>query len=165
MNRVLKAAWVAIAILIALTATGCGESGSSSTASATTAAKAKGRKWIKLHWEWHASLACKKGMEQADEVMHRAAGKPAPHPPSASPSWERFRVPVKALLPTFRRTLDELEAIKPDAEDAYDYEHILERMRIELKEAEKNPTAPISSRPLKGSGKTAYVYGIHACLY
>jgi hypothetical protein len=165
MKRGLQAAWVALAMIIAVAAIGCGESGSSSTASATTAATTKGRKWRKLHWEWHASLACKKGMEQADLVMHRAAGQPAPQPPSSSPDWESFEVPVKALLPTFRQTLADLEAIQPDPQDAYDYEHILERMRLELTEAEKNPTAPISSRPLKGSGKTAYVYGIHACLY
>jgi hypothetical protein len=165
MNRGLQAVWLAIAILIATAAVGCGESGSSSTASATTATAAKGRKWRKLHWEWHASLVCKKGMEQADLVMHKATGKPAPRPPSASPDWESFQVPVRVLLPTFRQTLADLEAIKPDTQDAYDYEHILERMRLELKEAAKNPTMPISSRPLKGAGKTAYVYGIHACLY
>jgi hypothetical protein len=165
MKRGLQAASLGIVILLALVVIGCGGgSESSSTAAATTAAK-KGRKWRKLHWEWHASLACKKGMEEADVAMHRAAGKPAPHPPSASPDWEGFRVPVKALLPTFRQTLAELEAIKPDGEDAYDYEHILELLRGELKEAEKNPSAPISSRPLKGAGKSAYVYGIHACLY
>ncbi len=164
MKRVLQAAWVSIAILLAIAAIGCGGSESSSAAAETTAAK-KGRKWKKLHWEWHASLACKKGMEQADVVMHKAAGEPTPKPPSASPDWESFEVPVKALLPTFQRTLVELEAIKPDGEDAYDYERILERLRIELKEAEANPSAPISSRPLKGAGKTAYVYGIHACLF
>jgi hypothetical protein len=161
----MQAAWVAIAILIAMSMLGCGGSESSSVASATTASKTKGRKWRKLHWEWHASLACKKGMEQADLVMHKAASRPPPKPPSASPDWESYGVPVRILLPTFRRTVAELEAIKPDTPDAYDYEHILERMRIELKEAEKNPTAPISSRPLKAAGKAAYVYGIHACLF
>jgi len=165
MNRVLKAALLGAAILAIAAALGCGSSDNSSTAAETTTANAKGRKWKKLHWEWHATLACKKGMEQADVVMHKAAGEPPPKPPSASPDWESFKVPVRALLPTFQQTLADLEAIKPDGEDAYDYERILERMRIELKEAEKNPNAPISSRPLKGSGKTAYVYGIHACLY
>jgi hypothetical protein len=166
MKRGLQAAWIGVVIVLAVAAIGCGGgSEAGSTTAATTAAKTKGRKWKKLHWEWHASLACKKGMEQADVVMHEAAGKAAPQPPSASPDWESFKVPVKVLLPTFRQTADELEAIKPDGEDAYDYERILERLRIELKEAEKNPSVPISSRPLKGAGKTAYVYGIHACLY
>jgi hypothetical protein len=165
MNRVLKAALVGAAILVVAVALGCGGGEDSSSAAETTKASAKGRKWKKLHWEWHASLACKKGMEEADLVMHKASGKPAPKPPSASPDWESFRVPVKALLPTFRQTLGELEDIEPDTEDAYDYERILERMRLELEEAEGNPGAPISSRPLKGAGKTAYVYGIHACLF
>ena len=168
MKRGLKAMWVSVALLLAVTAIGCGGGGgdgTSSTASATAAANSKGRKWRKLHWEWHASLACKKGMEQADVVMHKAAGQPAPKPPSASPDWESFKVPVKVLLPTFRQTRADLEAIEADGEDAYDYERILERLRLELKEAEKNPNAPISSRPLRGAGKTAYVYGIHACLW
>jgi hypothetical protein len=166
MKRELQAAWVGFVVLIAVFAIGCGSSSeTTSSASETTATKTKGRKWRKLHWEWHASLACKKGMEQADVVMHKAAGDPAPQPPSASPDWESFKVPVKALLPTFRQTITDLEAIAPDGPDAYNYEQILERMRLELKEAERNPDAPISSRPLKGAGKTAYVYGIHACLY
>jgi hypothetical protein len=165
MKRGLQAVWLSVVVLFAVAAVGCGGTEAGSTASATSATKTKGRKWRKLHWEWHASLACKKGMEQADVVMHKAAGQPAPQPPSASPDWESFKVPVRVLLPTFRQTVAELEAIKPDGEDAYDYEHILERLRLELKEAEGNPTAPIGSRPLKGAGKTAYVYGIHACLY
>ncbi|HET7455148.1 MAG TPA: hypothetical protein VFJ76_06475 [Solirubrobacterales bacterium] len=165
MNRVLKATLSGAAVLAIVAAVGCGSSESSSTATEATTAGAKGRKWKKLHWEWHASLVCKKGMEQADVLMHKASGKPAPKPPSASPDWESFQVPVKVLLPTFRQTWSELEAIEPDTEDAYDYERILERMRIELKEAEREPDAPISSRPLKGAGKTAYVYGIHACLF
>lgn len=165
MNRVLKAVAVGAAFLAVVAAIGCGGDGSSSTVAATGKTEVKGRKWRKLHWEWHASLACKKGMEQADLVMHEAAGKPPPRPPSAFPDWESFRVPVKVLLPTFRQTLAELEAIKADTADAYDYDRILERMRLELREAEKRPSAPISSRPLRGAGKTAFVYGIHACLY
>lgn len=164
MKRGLQAVWVVAVILFAVTAVGCGGSNNSSTA-AEAAPPHKGRKWQKLHWEWHASLACKRGMERADVVMHRVAGEPAPKPPSASPQWESFNVPVRVLLPTFQQTLADLETIKPDGEDAYDYERILERMRIELKEAEKQPDAPISSRPLRGAGKTAYVYGIHACLF
>ena len=166
MKRGLQAMWVGVVVLIAAFAIGCGGgSEPSSNASETAATETKGRKWRKLHWEWHASLACKKGMEQADVVMREAAGEPAPQPPSASPDWESFEVPVKALLPTFRQTVADLEAIEPDGPDAYNYERILERMRLELKEAERNPDAPISSRPLKGAGKMAYVYGIHACLY
>ena len=165
MNRVLKAAAVGAAILAVVAVIGCGGSDSSSTAAVAAKSEGKGRKWRKLHWEWHATLACKKGMEQADVAMHRAAGEPVPKPPSASPKWESFKVPVRALLPTFQQTLVDLEAIAPDGEDAYDYERILERMRIELKEAEKEPDAPISSRPLKGAGKTANVYGIHSCLF
>jgi hypothetical protein len=162
----LKAACTSVAVLLVVAAVGCGAGEVGSTAAETAAAKtSKGRKWRKFHWEWQATLVCKKGMEQADLVIHKAAGKPAPKSPSASPEWESSKVPVRVLLPTFRQTADELGAINPDREDAYDYERILERLRIELKQAEKNPDAPISSRPLKGAGKTAYVYGIHACLY
>jgi len=166
MNPGLKATCAGVAILLVLAAVGCGGGEGSTTAAETAAAKTgKGRKWRKLHWEWQATLVCKKGMEQADLVMHKAAGKPAPQPPSASPDWESFDVPVTVLLPTFRQTADELEQIEPDQQDAYDYEKILEMLRIELQQAESNPSAPVSSRPLRGAGKTAYVYGIHACLY
>lgn len=168
MKRGLQAVWVGVVVSLALLAFGCGggeETSSTASETASAATETKGRKWQKLHWEWHASLACKKGMEQADVVMHKAAGKPAPQPPSAAPDWESFKVPVKALLPTFRQTIADLEAIEADGPDAYNYDQILERMRTELKEAERNPEAPISSRPLKGAGKAAYVYGIHACLY
>jgi hypothetical protein len=164
MNGVSKVAWVGAAIVLAMMALGCGGSETSSTA-AETAASTKGRKWRKLNWEWHATLVCKKGMEAADVVMHEAAGEPLPGSPSASPDWESFKVPVRVLLPTFRRTAGELEAIEPDGADAYDYGKILERLRIELTQAEAEPNAPISSRPLSGAGKAAYVYGIHACLY
>jgi hypothetical protein len=164
MNRMLKAACMGAMIALAVAAFGCGGSEPGSTVAETAAAK-KGRKWRKLHWEWHATLVCKKGMEQADVVMHKAAGNALPKPPSAAPDWESFQVPVKVLLPTFRQTADELEAIEPDQADAYDYGKLLDRMRIELKQAEAEPDAPISSRPLKGAGKAAYVYGIHACLY
>lgn len=97
--------------------------------------------------------------------MHKAAGKAVPSTPSASPNWESFNVPVRVLLPTFRWTAEELEEVDPDKQDIYDYDRILERLRMDLKQAERHPDAPISSRPLASAGKAAYVYGIHACLY
>lgn len=165
MNRVLKAVALGVALALVVALAGCGGSESGSTTAAAAASSKDGRRKSKFRWEWHATVACKKGMERADVVMHKAAGKPAPSPPSAAPEWEGFKVPVRVLLPTFRRTAEELEAVEPDKQDAYDYDRILERLRTDLKQAEKHPDAPISSRPLAGAGKAAYVYGIHACLY
>jgi hypothetical protein len=164
MNRIRKAKWLAASLVLVIVIVGCGGSESGSTASSPTISKDSRRK-SKLRWEWHATVACKKGMEQADVVMHKAAGKPVPAPPSAAPDWEGFKLPVRVLLPTFRQTTGELEEVEPDKQDVYDYEQILKRFRLDLRQAEKNPGAPISSRPLASAGKAAYVYGIHACLY
>jgi hypothetical protein len=163
MNLVLRVGWV-VAVVFAVAITGCGGSETESTAG-TTAASKVGRNKSKLRWEWHATMACKKGMEQADVVMHKAAGRPAPKPPSAAPDWESFKVPVKVLLPTFRQTAEELEEVEVDDQDVSDYGRLLEKLRMELKQAERHPDAPVSSRPLASAGKAAYVYGIHACLY
>lgn len=163
MMRIWKATWLAALCALLLAMAGCGEGGGGSTASAP--ASKDSRRKSKFRWEWHATVACKKGMERADAVMHKAAGQAVPSSPSAAPDWESFKVPVRALLPTFRRTADELEAVQPDKQDVYDYEQILKRFRLDLRQAERNPTAPISSRPLASAGKAAYVYGIHACLY
>lgn len=164
MNWALKAVWLGVAIAVVTAAIGCGGSESGSTTDSAAASKV-GRRKSKFRWEWHATVACKKGMERADVVMHKAAGEGVPSPPSAAPDWESFKLPVKVLLPTFRQTAKELENVEPDKQDAYDYDQILERLRTDLKQAESNPEAPISSRPLASAGKAAYVYGIHACLF
>jgi hypothetical protein len=69
------------------------------------------------------------------------------------------------VLPAFRRIASQLEALEPAKADAYDYNSFLRRLGEELKEAEAHPEAPISSRPLAGAGKQAYVWGLHACLF
>jgi len=163
MNRVLKAAWIGMAILVVVLA-GCGGSDSSST-QATAEAPGKPRNLSKYDFIFHASILCKKGLEQADVAMHEAAGEPAPKQPSAAPDWEGSKLPLKVVLPAFRRIAGQLEALEPSKADAYDYDSFVTRLKKELKEAEAHPGAPISSRPLAGAGKQAYVWGLHACLF
>jgi hypothetical protein len=162
MDRVLKVAWVGAAILVIAAALGCGGSDSGST---TTKAGAKPRNLTKYDFIFGASIICKKGLEQADVAMHKAAGEPAPKQPSSAPDWEDSKLPLKVVLPAFRRIASQLEALEPAKADAYDYNSFLARLKEELKEAEANPGAPISSRPLAGAGKQAYVWGLHACLF
>lgn len=151
-------------VLFVVAATGCGGGEAGSTA-AETVSNPKDRQLAKYHFVFHASIICKKGLEQADVAMHRAAGKPVPQQPSSAPDWESVKLPVKVVLPAFRRIATQLEALEPAKADAYDYENFLSRLREELKQAEANPNAPISSRPLAGAGKVAYVWGLHACLF
>jgi hypothetical protein len=162
MIRVLKAALVGAAIVSIAAALGCGASDSSSTAAET---KSKPRNLTKYDFVFHASIVCKKGLEQADVAMHKAAGEPAPKRPSAAPNWEGSKLPLKVVLPAFRRIATQLEALEPSKADAYDYNSFLSRLEEELKQAEAHPEAPISSRPLAGAGKQAYVWGLHACLF
>jgi hypothetical protein len=162
MNRTLKAGLSGIAILAIAVAGGCGGSDSSSTAAE---AEAKPRNLKKYDFVFHASIVCKKGLEQADVAMHKAAGEAAPKQPSSAPDWEGSKLPLKVVLPAFRQIAAQLEALEPSKADAYDYNSFLSRLKEELKEAEANPTAPISSRPLAGAGKQAYVWGLHACLF
>ena len=163
MNWVLKAAGLGAAIL-AVALTGCGGSGTSRGATESSA-HAKRTFKEKYRFLFHASIVCKKGLEEADVAMHKAAGEPAPKQPSSAPEWEGTKLPLKVVLPAFRRIADQLEALEPDKEDAYDYNSFVSRLQEELKEAEANPSAPISSRPLRGAGKQAYVWGLHACLF
>ncbi|HET7507839.1 MAG TPA: hypothetical protein VFJ53_05720 [Solirubrobacterales bacterium] len=165
MNRVLKAAVLGAAILVIAAAVGCGEGGGTTTEVAESPAHARRTFKEKYRFLFHASIVCKKGLEQADVAMHEATGEPAPKQPSSAPDWESSKLPLKVVLPAFRRIADQLSALEPDKEDAYDYESFIERLREELKEAEAHPEAPISSRPLRGAGKQAYVWGLHACLF
>jgi hypothetical protein len=162
MNRVIKAACLGAAILAIALIAGCGSSDSTST---QAKAEAKPRNLKKYDFIFHASILCKKGLEQADVAMHKAAGEPAPKQPSSAPDWEGSRLPLKVVLPAFRRIATQLEALEPSQADAYDYDSFLSRLKEELKEAEAHPSAPISSRPLAGAGKQAYVWGLHACLF
>jgi len=163
MNRVLKAGWVAAAIL-AVVLSGCG-GGGGTTEAAEHPSRAQRTFKQKYRFLFHASIVCKKGLEQADVAMHEAAGQPAPKQPSSAPDWESSKLPLKVVLPAFRRIADQLAALEPDKEDAYDYDSFVSRLQEELKEAEAHPGAPISSRPLAGAGKQAYVWGLHACLF
>jgi|GEM_PF-2479916 len=164
MNRVLQAALLGAAILAVAAALGCGGGGgdSSSTAAQT---ELKPRNLKKYDFVFHASILCKKGLEQADVAMHKAAGEPAPKQPSSAPDWEGSKLPLKVVLPAFRRITSQLEALEPSQADAYEYESFVKRLQEELKEAEAHPDAPISSRPLRGAGKQAYIWGLHACLF
>jgi hypothetical protein len=162
MKRVLKAAWVGAAILAIALAAGCGSSDSTAT---QTKAESKPRNLKKYDFVFHASTVCKKGLEQADVAMHKAAGEPAPKQPSSAPDWEGSKLPLKVVLPAFRRIAGQLEALEPASADAYDYNSFLSSLKKELKEAEAHPGAPISSRPLARAGKQAYVWGLHACLF
>lgn len=162
MNRLLKWAWAGAAILAIAVAAGCGGGDSGSPAAET---EAKPRNLSKYDFVFHASIVCKKGLEQADVAMHEAAGEPAPKQPSSAPDWEGSKLPLRVVLPAFRRIAGRLEALEPSQADAYDYDSFVSRLREELKEAEAKPSAPISSRPLAGAGKQAYVWGLHACLF
>jgi len=164
MNRVPKAAWVGVAIFLLAVATGCGSSDSSST-QAEAASASKSRSRAKYDFVFRASIVCKKGLEQADVAIHKAAGEPVPKQPSSAPDWEGTKLPLKVVLPAFRRIASQLEALEPAKADAYDYNSFLSRLGEELKQAEAHPDAPISSRPLAGAGKQAYVWGLHACLF
>jgi hypothetical protein len=161
MRRVLKMGLAGIAILAIAVASGCGGD-SGSTAAGTNA---KPRNLKKYDFVFHASIVCKKGLEQADVAMHKAAGEAAPKQPSSAPDWEGSKLPLKVVLPAFRRIASQLEELEPSKADAYDYNSFVFRLKEELKEAEANPNAPISSRPLAGAGKQAYVWGLHACLF
>jgi hypothetical protein len=161
MNRVLKAGWMGAAILV-VALVGCGGGDSSSTQAQTSS---KPRNLEKYDFVFHASIVCKKGLEQADVAMHEAAGEPAPKQPTSAPDWESSKLPLKVVLPAFRRIADQLEALEPSKADAYDYNSFLTRLQEELKQAEAHPGAPVSSRPLRGAGKQAYVWGLHACLF
>lgn len=145
-------------------AIGCGGGGSGSTSTAAETSS-KPRNLKKYDFIFHASILCKKGLEQADVAMHKAAGEPAPKQPSSAPDWESSKLPLKVVLPAFRRIATQLEALEPSQADAYDYDSFLSRLKKELREAEAHPSAPISSRPLAGAGKQAYVWGLHACLF
>jgi hypothetical protein len=162
MKRVLEAAWVGAAILAIAMAAGCGSSDSTST---QAKAESKPRNLKKYDFIFHASLVCKRGLEEADVAMHQAAGEPVPKQPSSAPDWEGSKLPLKVVLPAFRRIAGQLEALEPSQADAYDYDRFVSRLDEELKEAEAHPDAPISSRPLAGAGKQAYVWGLHACLF
>jgi hypothetical protein len=162
MIRMLKAAVVGAAILTVAALLGCGSSDSGSTAAE---AEAKPRNVKKYDFIFHASILCKRGLEQADLAMHKAAGEPAPKQPSSAPDWEGSKLPLKVVLPAFRRITSQLEALEPSQADAYDYNSFVTRLKEELKEAEAHPDAPISSRPLASAGKQAYVWGLHACLF
>ncbi|MGN6202657.1 MAG: hypothetical protein ACTHNY_09655 [Solirubrobacterales bacterium] len=164
MNRVLQAALLGAAILAIAAALGCGGGGSDSS---STAAKtdSKPRNLKKYDFVFHASILCKKGLEQADVAMHKAAGEPAPKQPSSAPDWESSKLPLKVVLPAFRRIAAELQGLEPSQADAYEYDSFVKRLQEELKEAEAHPDAPISSRPLRGAGKQAYIWGLHACLF
>jgi hypothetical protein len=162
MKWVLKAAWVGAAILAIVLAAGCGSSDSTAT---QAKAESKPRNLKKYDFIFHASIVCKKGLEQADVAMHKAAGEEAPKQPSSAPDWEGSKLPLKVVLPAFRRIAGQLEALEPAPADAYDYNSFLSRLKDELKEAEAHPGAPIRSRPLAGAGKQAYVWGLHACLF
>jgi len=162
MIRVLKAGVVGVAIFVIGVVVGCGGGDSGSTAADV---KAKPRNVKKYNFVFHASIVCKKGLEQADVAMHKAAGEAAPTPPSSAPDWESSKLPLKVVLPAFRRITSQLEALEPSQADAYDYNSFVSRLQKELKEAEAHPDAPISSRPLAGAGKQAYVWGLHACLF
>jgi hypothetical protein len=164
MERVLKAAWVGAAIFLLALAAGCGSTDSASTSSQAKA-ESKPRNLKKYDLIFHASTICKKGLEQADVAMHKAAGEPAPTPPSSAPAWESSKLPLNVVLPAFRRIASQLETLEPEKADAYDYNSFLTRLKDELKEAEAHPGAAISSRPLRGAGKQAYVWGLHACLF
>lgn len=160
----LKAASIlAMLMLLVAAAAGCGGSDSSSTTAGET--QAKPRNLSKYDFVFHASIICKKGLEQADVAMHEAAGEPAPKEPSSAPEWEGVKLPLRVVIPAFRRIATQLEALEPSQADAYDYNSFLSRLQDELKEAEAHPSAPISSRPLAGAGKQAYVWGLHACLF
>jgi hypothetical protein len=164
MNRLLKAVVLGAAIL-AVALSGCGGSEGTSTEAAESASQGQRTFKEKYRFLFHASIVCKKGLEQADVAMHEAAGEPAPKQPSSAPDWESSKLPLKVVLPAFRRIAEQLEALEPDKEDAYDYNSFVSRLQEELKQAEAHPEAPISSRPLAGAGKQAYVWGLHACLF
>lgn len=164
MNGFLRAACAGVAIFLVAVIAGCGGGGSSSTA-AETESNSKPRNVKKYDFVFHASIVCKKGLEQADVAIHKAAGEPAPKQPSSAPDWEGTKLPLRVVLPAFRRITSQLEALEPSKADAYDYTSFVHRLREELKEAEAHPSAPISSRPLAGAGKQAYVWGLHACLF
>jgi hypothetical protein len=164
MKRGLQALLPGVAICLVALALGCGGSDSSSTeVAAETSAKPRNLK--KYDFVFHASIVCKKGLEQADVAMHKAAGEPAPKQPSSAPDWEGTKLPLEVVLPAFRRITTQLEALEPSKADSYNYEKFITRLQEDLKQAEANPNAPISSRPLAGAGKVAYVWGLHACLF
>lgn len=164
MKRGLQAVCIGVAALFAVAAIGCG-GGSASTNAGETTLSAKQVFKEKYRFLWKATQVCKKGLEQADVAMHEAAGEPAPKQPSSAPDWESSKVPLKVVLPAFRRIASQLEALEPDKEDAYDFDSFVKRLGEELKEAEAHPGAPVSSRPLRAAGKQANVWGLHACLF
>jgi hypothetical protein len=155
----IKRVLAGVAALLALVAAGCGSSGE------TTTSKPEDRELVRYHFIFHASIVCKNGLEQADVAMHKAAGEPAPARPSSQPDWESVKLPIKVVLPAFRRIAKQLEVLTPPKDYAYRYDAFISRLEADLKQAEANPDEPISSRPLSHAGKTAYVYGLHACLF
>src|SRR3954447_3702544 len=163
MRDQLKGLSAGVAILLVALAARCGGGGS---APAQAAAESKPpRNLTKYHFIFHASIVCKKGLEAADVAMHKAAGEPVPPQPSSAPDWEGVKLPLKVVLPAFRRTAAQLEALEPPKADAYEYDNFVSRLQEELKQAEKHPDAPISSRPLSGAGKAAYVWALPPCLF
>src|SRR3954468_15460637 len=110
MNRMLKAAWLGTAILAVSLGTGCGGSDSSSGQAVPTAGS-KARNLTKYNFVFHASIVCKKGLEQADVAIHKAAGEPIPKQPSSAPDWEGTKLPLKVILPAFRRIASQPEAL------------------------------------------------------
>ena len=159
----LKGISAGMAVLLVALAAGCG--GGDSTSTQAAAESKPPRNLTKYHFIFHASIVCKKGLEAADVAMHKAGGEPVPPQPSSAPDWEGVKLPLKVVLPAFRRIGVQLEALEPPKADAYDYDNFVSRLQEELKQAEKHPDAPISSRPLSGAGKAAYVWGLHACLF
>ncbi len=155
---------LAVLAIFMVVAAGCGGSGNS-TNSAETAASGNQVRKEKYRFLWKATQVCKRGLERADVVMHKAAGEPTPHPPSSAPDWESVNLPLRVVIPVFRQIAAELEELEPDKGDAYDYGNFLQRLRDDLKQVEKNPGRPISSRPFSDAGKVAYVWGLHACLF
>jgi hypothetical protein len=160
----LQPVWVGVVVLIAVVASGCGGSDGDGAKPAAATVNAN-YKEEKFDLATAATQICKQGLEQADVAMHSAANQPVPKKPSPAPDWEAVELPVKVVLPAFRRMAWRLGRIKPPAGDEGSYARIMERFRIDLRQVEKHPDRPISSGPFRDVGKAAYAYGIHDCLF
>lgn len=153
---------VGLAVLGAIYAlavfSGCGSSDSSSSAAATDEASAP---LSKAEFIKQAQQICQDGVKQKEDAVTAALNEQAAQ--SAPTAQETAELVEQSVLPSYRKTVEQLKHLGAPTENESQAEKLLGEFEKALKAVETDPAKAAERNPFSAVDEAARTYGIEGC--